>query len=267
MTDAGASGARSSVHGWLIIDKPAAMTSARVVSVVRRTTGAVKAGHGGTLDPLATGVLPIALGEAKFYAPSLDIMIRDALGREWQLSTIQIDFNAPERFDLEYIGPDNQPHRPLVIHRAYLGSFERFIAVLIEHYAGAFPAWLAPVQAVIIPISEEKHGAYGRELLGRLETERELPGHLLAEVAVRLEPRGHVGQERAAEVPFQIRVDAEVAPRLVLGHLEAREDLGTGGRRVAEPVQMPALNDRRGLPGLDLVVLPAVGRPQRDVER
>ena len=108
-------------------------------------------------------------GEAAFYGPKADFMAKDALGREWQLSTIQIDFIQPARLGVEYIGEDGQPHTPVLIHRAVTGSTERFMGVMIEHFAGAFPAWLAPVQAMIIPISDEKHGAYGRELKGRFE--------------------------------------------------------------------------------------------------
>ena len=94
------------------------------------------------------------MGEAAFYGPKADFMARDVLGREWQLSTIQVDFIQPARLGLEYIGEDNQPHTPVVIHRAVTGSTERFLGVLIEHYAGAFPVWLAPVQAVVLPISD-----------------------------------------------------------------------------------------------------------------
>src|SRR3954468_7066915 len=108
-------------------------------------------------------------GEAAFYGPKADFMAKDALGREWQLSTIQIDFIQPARLGVEYIGEDGQPHTPVLIHRAVTGSTERFLGVLIEHFAGAFPAWLAPVQVAIIPISDEKHGPYSRELLERLE--------------------------------------------------------------------------------------------------
>ena len=97
----------------------------------------------------------IELGEAAFYGPKLDFMVRDAIGRKWQLGTIQVDYNLPERFDLEYIGNDNQKHRPVMIHRAPFGSMERFVAVLIEHCAGKFPLWLAPEQVTILPISEK----------------------------------------------------------------------------------------------------------------
>ena len=96
----------------------------------------------------------IEYGEAAFYGPKLDFMVKDALGRRWQLGTIQVDYNLPERFELEYTGADNQKHRPVMIHRAPFGSMERFVAVLIEHTAGRFPLWLAPTQAVVIPVSE-----------------------------------------------------------------------------------------------------------------
>ncbi|HHJ53154.1 MAG TPA: threonine--tRNA ligase, partial [Caldithrix abyssi] len=93
-------------------------------------------------------------GEGVFYGPKIDIKIKDVLGRSWQCSTIQVDFNLPERFDLNFVDVDGQRHRPIVIHRALLGSIERFFGILIEHYAGNFPLWLAPVQAVILPIAD-----------------------------------------------------------------------------------------------------------------
>jgi threonyl-tRNA synthetase len=93
--------------------------------------------------------------EAAFYGPKLDFMVRDAIGRKWQLGTIQVDYNLPERFELTYIGEDNQKHRPVMIHRAPFGSMERFVAVLIEHCAGKFPLWLTPVQVKILPISDK----------------------------------------------------------------------------------------------------------------
>ena len=99
----------------------------------------------------------VAYNEAAFYGPKLDFMVKDALGRKWQLGTIQVDYNLPERFELEYIGADNQKHRPIMIHRAPFGSMERFVAVLIEHTAGKFPLWLTPDQVVILPISEKYH--------------------------------------------------------------------------------------------------------------
>lgn len=107
-------------------------------------------------------------GEATFYGPKIDLKIKDALGREWQLSTIQFDFTLPERFDMTYIGDDGQEHRPYMVHRALLGSMERFMGVLIEHYGGAFPVWLAPVQAVLIPIAD-RHLPYVYEVAEKLE--------------------------------------------------------------------------------------------------
>ena len=97
----------------------------------------------------------VEYGEAAFYGPKLDFMVRDAIGRKWQLGTIQVDYNLPERFELEYTGEDNQKHRPVMIHRAPFGSMERFVAVLIEHTAGKFPLWLTPDQVVVLPISEK----------------------------------------------------------------------------------------------------------------
>ncbi|MCD6200489.1 MAG: threonine--tRNA ligase [Bacteroidales bacterium] len=107
------------------------------------------------------------LGEAAFYGPKLDFMVKDALSREWQLGTIQVDYNLPERFDLEYIGADDKRHRPVMIHRAPFGSMERFVAVLIEHTAGKFPLWLAPDQVIILPISE-KYNDYAKKVLNFL---------------------------------------------------------------------------------------------------
>lgn len=109
----------------------------------------------------------IEIGEAAFYGPKLDFMVRDAIGRKWQLGTIQVDYNLPERFDLEYIGSDNERHRPVMIHRAPFGSMERFVAVLIEHTGGKFPLWLTPDQAVILPISE-KFNDYAEKVLNFL---------------------------------------------------------------------------------------------------
>ena len=162
-------------------------------------------------------------GEAAFYGPKADFMAKDALGREWQTTTIQIDFNAPERFDLEYIGPDGLPHTPVLIHRAVTGSTERFMGVIIEHFAGAFPAWLAPVQAVIIPISDERHGAYGREVAGRLK-----------EAKLRVEfddsrdrMQAKIRRAQLQKVPYMLIIgDKEQAAGAVAVRLRSGEDLG-----------------------------------------
>jgi threonyl-tRNA synthetase len=107
-------------------------------------------------------------GEAAFYGPKIDFVVRDVIGRRWQLGTVQLDYNLPERFELEYIGEDNAAHRPVMIHRAPFGALERFMAILIEHYAGAFPLWLAPEQMRVLPVSD-KFMDYARKVHGQLE--------------------------------------------------------------------------------------------------
>jgi len=105
----------------------------------------------------------VEYGEAAFYGPKLDFMVKDAIGRKWQLGTIQVDYNLPERFELEYIGSDNQKHRPIMIHRAPFGSLERFVAVLLEHTGGKLPLWLTPDQVNIVPVSE-KYEEYAKKV-------------------------------------------------------------------------------------------------------
>lgn len=109
----------------------------------------------------------LGVGEAAFYGPKIDFMVKDAIGREWQVATAQLDFNQPERFELEYTGADGTKHRPVMVHRAITGSIERFLGILIEHYAGAFPAWLAPVQAALLPISDA-HLEYAKSVAQKL---------------------------------------------------------------------------------------------------
>jgi threonyl-tRNA synthetase len=110
-------------------------------------------------------------GGAAFYGPKIDVKVKDAIGRQWQLSTIQADFNLPERFDLEYVASDNTRKRPIMLHRALFGSLERFFGVLLEHYAGAFPTWLAPVQVQVLPVRAD-HEPYARELLAQFKAAR-----------------------------------------------------------------------------------------------
>jgi threonyl-tRNA synthetase len=107
-------------------------------------------------------------GEAAFYGPKIDFVVRDVIGREWQLGTVQVDYNLPIRFDLSYIGADNQPHKPVMIHRAPFGSMERFTGLLIEHFAGDFPTWLAPEQARLLPVSDKFMG-YANEVHAALK--------------------------------------------------------------------------------------------------
>jgi threonyl-tRNA synthetase len=107
-------------------------------------------------------------GGGAFYGPKISVQARDAIGRTWQMSTIQLDFQLPQLFELEYVGADNQRHRPIMIHRALFGSVERFFAVLVEHYAGAFPAWLAPVQVRVLPVRDD-HDGYARSVMAQLK--------------------------------------------------------------------------------------------------
>jgi len=109
-------------------------------------------------------------GEAAFYGPKLDFIFRDVLGRQWQLGTVQVDYNLPERFEIEYTGEDGQKHRPIMIHRAPFGSIERFVGTLIEQYAGAFPVWLAPVQVTLVPITD-RHVAYAESVAAKLNAQ------------------------------------------------------------------------------------------------
>jgi threonyl-tRNA synthetase len=146
-------------------------------------------------------------GEAVFYGPKIDVKLIDAIGRPWQLSTVQFDFTLPKRFNLAFIGPDGQPHQPVMLHRALLGSVERFLGVLIEHYAGAFPIWLAPVQVVLIPIAERHHD-YARQVKETL-----VAAGLRVEVDDRNEKMGYkIREAQAQKIPYM----------LVLGDKEAQ---------------------------------------------
>jgi len=161
-------------------------------------------------------------GEAVFYGPKIDIKIKDALGRAWQCTTIQFDFNIPERFDLIYIGPDGKEHRPYMVHRALLGSMERFLGVLIEHYAGAFPVWLSPVQVRIIPITE-RHNEYAYKVAARLREEG-----LRVEVDDGPERmQAKIRQAQLEKIPYMLIVgDREAREEKVAVRLRSGEDLG-----------------------------------------
>lgn len=140
-------------------------------------------------------------GGGAFYGPKIDLKIKDALGREWQTSTIQFDFNLPERFDMTYIGQDGQKHRPYMVHRALLGSLERFFGILVEHYAGAFPLWLAPEQVRILPISEKFEG-YARELESKLKAKQ-----IRCTVDVEADPiGGKIRRGRNQRIPYLLIV-------------------------------------------------------------
>ncbi len=140
-------------------------------------------------------------GEGVFYGPKIDLKIKDALGRAWQCSTIQIDFNNPERFGLTYIGDDGKAHQPIMIHRALLGSIERFFGILIEHFAGAFPTWLAPVQVKVLPITDQQV-PYGRQVVEQFRT-----AGFRAEIDLRNEKVGlKIREAEKAKVPFMLVV-------------------------------------------------------------
>jgi threonyl-tRNA synthetase len=165
-------------------------------------------------------------GDGAFYGPKIDFDVTDAIGRKWQCATIQLDYNLPQRFDLKYIGADNAEHRPVVIHRAIFGSLERFIAILIEHYAGAFPLWLAPVQVRVLPIAD-RHLEYARGVRDRLAADG-----LRAELDERQEKIGYkIREAQLQKIPYM----------LVVGDREAAEGTvavrtRTGGDRGARPL-------------------------------
>jgi threonyl-tRNA synthetase len=152
----------------------------------------------------------VGIGEAAFYGPKIDFMVQDALGRTWQLGTVQVDYVMPERFNLEYVGSDGLKHRPVIIHRAPFGSLERFIGVLIEHYAGAFPVWIAPVQAVVMNITDSQ-ADYAGDVVAKLKD---------ADIRVEFDNRNEkigfkIREARLAQVPYM----------LVIGDKEKSEDI------------------------------------------
>jgi threonyl-tRNA synthetase len=199
-------------------------------------------GHQYTVDP----------GEGTFYGPKIDLKIKDSLDRAWQCSTIQVDFHNPNRFQLEYIGDDNTAHQPVMVHRALLGSLERFFGVLIEHYAGAFPVWLAPVQAVVIPVAE-RHNEYGQKVADTLRAKG---------VRVHLDDRSErlnyrIREAQLQKVPYMLVVgDKEIAGESVSVRHRQAGDLGPmGTEAIAEKIARLA-NERsnaeeaaRSMPG------------------
>jgi threonyl-tRNA synthetase len=161
-------------------------------------------------------------GEAVFYGPKIDIRVQDAIGRTWQLTTVQFDFNLPQRFQMEYIGEDNKPHQPVMIHRALFGSMERFFGVLIEHYAGAFPMWLAPVQVAVLPITDRVNG-YAEELSRELRQ-----AGLRVEANLRSEKIGaKIRDAQLQKVPFMLVLgDREMEQKTVAVRERAKGDIG-----------------------------------------
>jgi threonyl-tRNA synthetase len=194
---------------------------------------------------LAAQGLPYKLDEGggAFYGPKIDIKVKDALGREWQTTTIQFDFNLPERFEMTYIGEDGQEHQPYVVHRALLGSLERFFGTLIEHFGGAFPVWLSPVQAIQIPIAD-RHNAYAHEVAAQLKA-----AGLRVEVndsSDRMQAK--IRDAQLQKVPYMLVMgDREVEAGAVAVRLRSGEDLGA--KPVSEFIAMAkeAIADRRDL--------------------
>jgi threonyl-tRNA synthetase len=184
-------------------------------------------------------------GEAAFYGPKIDFVVKDVLGREWQLGTVQVDYNLPVRFDLSYIGPDNQAHRPVMIHRAPFGSMERFVGVLIEHFGGDFPAWLAPEQVRLVPVSDHVLG-YGRELLAQFRA-----AGLRATLDERSDKLGaKIRRAEIEKIPYTLVLGArEAAAQAVSVRTRARGDEGVlpAGAfiaRLGEEVRTRALSER-----------------------
>jgi threonyl-tRNA synthetase len=179
------------------------------------------------IDTLEERKIPYELneGDGAFYGPKIDIKLRDAIGRTWQCSTIQVDFNFPSRFGLTYRTAENTEAQPFMLHRTILGSMERFFGILIEHYAGAFPAWLAPVQAVIIPISD-RHIDYAQSVRARL-----LKKGVRAEVYSENEPmRVKIAKAQQQKVPFMLIVGDKEAETDTVGVRERTEgDIGAQG--------------------------------------
>ena len=140
-------------------------------------------------------------GDGAFYGPKLDFHLKDSIGRTWQCGTIQLDFQLPQRFDIDYIGADGAKHRPIMLHRVVFGSIERFIGILLEHYAGKFPAWIAPVQVKVLPVSD-KYNDYAKKVEGFLEG-----NGIRVEVDVRSEKLGYkIREARMDKVPYMIIV-------------------------------------------------------------
>ena len=160
--------------------------------------------------------------EAAFYGPKIDIKVKDSIGRLWQLTTVQFDFNLPKRFQLEYIGEDNRPHQPIMIHRALFGSMERFFGVLIEHYAGAFPMWLAPVQVAVLPITDRVNDYAGNV------TQRLRDAGLRVESNVRSDKIGaKIRDAQLQKIPFMLVLgDRELEDGKVAVRERAKGDIG-----------------------------------------
>jgi threonyl-tRNA synthetase len=181
----------------------------------------------------------VSEGDAAFYGPKLDVIVKDALGREWQMGTVQVDYNLPERFELEYIGEDSKPHRPVMIHRAPFGSLERMIGFLTEHYAGAFPLWMSPVQVAILPIAD-RHVEAAEELAGRLRgfgAESDFGLELRVEVDDRRETLGKkIREHQLQKIPYMLILGDRDIENGTVG-VRGREEGDLGAMSVEEFVE------------------------------
>lgn len=165
-------------------------------------------------------------GDGAFYGPKIDFHLEDSLGRTWQCGTIQLDFQLPLRFDLEYTGADGEKHRPIMIHRVAFGSIERFIGILIEHFAGAFPTWLSPVQVKILPISD-KFMDYGKEVLAALKE-----AGIRAEIDTRAEKIGYkIREAQMNKIPYMLIVGGKEQEEQAVS-VRSRKDGDMGSRKL-----------------------------------
>ncbi|MCU1458944.1 MAG: threonyl-tRNA synthetase [Actinomycetia bacterium] len=182
----------------------------------------------------------VAEGEGAFYGPKIDIHLRDAIGRRWQLSTIQVDFQMGNRFGIEYVGADNERHQVIMIHRALFGSIERFFAILVEHYAGAFPVWLAPVQVGVLPVAE-RHHAYAHRVVDRLRS----GGHRVELLPAHSDTLGaRVRKAKLEKLPYV----------LVVGDSDAEEGtVGVNRRGTDDPERGVPLDDFVEQLGADVI--------------
>ena len=184
-------------------------------------------------------------GDGAFYGPKIDLHMTDSIGRSWQLGTVQLDYVMPERFELTYTGADNAEHRPVMIHRALMGSFERFIGILVEHYAGEFPLWLAPLQALVLPVAD-RHNAYAGEVAERLARGRAAgPGRRPQRVRRAQDPRrgarqGALHARRRRPRGGGRRGRPAAPPGGRPGHAGARRDRRAAGRRGGRAARPPA---------------------------
>jgi threonyl-tRNA synthetase len=201
----------------------------------------------------------VGIGEAAFYGPKVDFMVLDCLGREWQLGTVQLDYVLPERFELEYIGPDNQIHRPVMIHRAPFGSLERFLGLLIEHFAGAFPLWLAPEQVRVLPISD-KVADYSQVVFKKL-----LGAELRATLDHRPEKIGaKIRDAQLAKIPVMLVVGAKEAETESVAYRD-RSAGDLGAMPLAQAItRLQQENDSRTMPQVSSSPAPAPVDEGRD---